>query len=107
MLTKLSHHYKDHNAVSTISTVYSLALVALQVALGEPGKQKFIPFTAGGREAWKKGMLKYFPKEEKALDKYLDLLKVKQICPIPKYERFPTVVSVNGTSQCVLPDGIG
>jgi all-trans-retinol 13,14-reductase len=45
------------------------------VALGEPGKQQFYPFVAGGREAWKKGMLKHFPNEEEVLDKYLELLK--------------------------------
>ena len=47
-----------------------------QVALGEPGKQRFFPFHSGSREAWKEAMMKQFPDEEKALDKYLFYLKV-------------------------------
>jgi len=48
----------------------------LQLALGEPGKQKFFPFVGGSREAWKQGLLKNFPGEEAALDKYIAKLKV-------------------------------
>lgn len=46
------------------------------MAIGEPGKQKFYPIKAGGPDVWKKSMLEKFPKEERALDKYLSLLKV-------------------------------
>jgi len=45
------------------------------VALGEPAKQKMFPFCAGGPVEFKKAMLKMFPKEEKAIDKFLALLK--------------------------------
>jgi hypothetical protein len=47
-----------------------------QVALGEPGKQKFYPLHAGGYEAYKKALLSQFPNEEEAIDKYVALLKV-------------------------------
>jgi hypothetical protein len=47
-----------------------------KIALGEPGKQQFYHFTAGGPTAYKKALLKKFPKEEKAIDRYLVLLKV-------------------------------
>jgi all-trans-retinol 13,14-reductase len=45
------------------------------VALGEPGKQKFYPFRAGGPKAFKEAILEKFPKEEKAVDKFLALLR--------------------------------
>lgn len=48
----------------------------MQVALGEPGKQQFYSFQAGGYEAYKKALLSQFPNEEKAIDKYIALLKV-------------------------------
>jgi hypothetical protein len=50
----------------------------LQIVIGENGKQRTYPFHSGSRDAWKAAMLKCFPKEEKALDKYLDLLKVSR-----------------------------
>ena len=46
------------------------------MALGEPEAKKFYPFRAGGFEVWRKRMLELFPKEEKAIDKYIKLLKV-------------------------------
>ena len=46
------------------------------MALGEPGKQKLFPFRSGGPQSWKQGMMEQFPDEEKAIDKYLKLLKV-------------------------------
>lgn len=45
------------------------------VALGEPGKQKYYPFRAGGPKAFKEVMLKSFPKEEEAIDKFLAMLR--------------------------------
>lgn len=48
-----------------------------QVALGEPGKQKFYPFRAGGPKALKAALLEKFPKEEAAVDKFLELIRVR------------------------------
>ncbi len=48
----------------------------LQVALGQPGKAKFYSHMSG-REEWRSKMIENFPKEEKAIDKYLQLLAVK------------------------------
>lgn len=44
-------------------------------AIGEPGKQKFIPFRTGSWEIWRENLVKYFPDEEKAIDRYMALLK--------------------------------
>ena len=54
----------------------SYCLSFLQLALGEPGKQRFFPFVGGSRETWKQGLLKNFPREEAALDNYIAKLKV-------------------------------
>ena len=51
-------------------------VLLFQLALGEPGKQKFFSFISGSRETWKQGLLKSFPDEEAALDKYIAKLKV-------------------------------
>jgi len=52
------------------------SIFLIQVALGEAGKQQFYPFNAGGAEAFKKSLLSRFPDEEKAIDKYITLLRV-------------------------------
>ena len=49
---------------------------SLQVVIGEPGKQKFFPHIYAGAERWKKAMLERFPGEERAINKYLSLIKV-------------------------------
>ena len=54
----------------------SYCLAFLQLALGEPGKQMFFPFVGESRETWKQGLLKNFPREEAALNKYIAELKV-------------------------------
>ena len=45
------------------------------MALGEPGKARLIPHYAG-KNQWRAKMLEQFPDEEKAIDRYLQLLKV-------------------------------
>jgi all-trans-retinol 13,14-reductase len=45
------------------------------VALGEPGQQKFYSFHSGDLQTYKKGLIEQFPKDEKAIDKYIQLLR--------------------------------
>jgi all-trans-retinol 13,14-reductase len=45
------------------------------VVLGEPGKQKSYQVHSPGLQAYKKGLLEQFPKEHKAIDKYIQLLR--------------------------------
>ena len=49
--------------------------VSLQVAIGEPGKQKYHPQVMG-KEEWRKKMIEMFPGESLAINKYIDLLDV-------------------------------
>ena len=53
--------------------------VYFQIAIGEPGKQKMYPFVCGSAEKWKTSMIKQFPSEEKAINKYLELVQVIQM----------------------------
>ena len=46
-----------------------------QVAIGEPGKASEYPICTG-KAAWRAALVKSFPKEEKAIDRFLELIMV-------------------------------
>ena len=54
----------------------SVIVLQIQVALGEPGKQKLYAYEYGSKEVWRASVLKKFPGEEKAVDKFIQLLQV-------------------------------
>ena len=63
--------------INLFRTVHvQLYYVFLQVALGEPGKQKLYPQVTG-KEEWRKKMIEMFPGESSAINKYIDLLHVR------------------------------
>ena len=47
-----------------------------QVAIGEPGKAKKYP-QMSGKKAWRDKMVEMFPKEEAAIDKIIQMRRVR------------------------------
>ncbi|ELT89885.1 hypothetical protein CAPTEDRAFT_174975 [Capitella teleta] len=45
------------------------------VAIGKAGEQKMIPFRTGNWKIWRENLVKHFPEEEVAIDKYMAMLK--------------------------------
>ena len=49
--------------------------ISRQVSIGSPSKADHYPVVTG-QDAWKEALLKQFPEEEKAIEKFFKLLKV-------------------------------
>ncbi len=45
------------------------------VAIGKPGEHRKYPLMCGSRKIFRDALVKYFPDEEKAIDKYMALIK--------------------------------
>ena len=48
------------------------------VALGKPGEHKTYPLMAGSRQMFRDTLVKQFPGEERAIDKYMEMVKVRR-----------------------------
>jgi hypothetical protein len=93
-----------------LQLIYKPCSCIIQVAIGEPGKQKFYPFHAGSYEVFKKTLLSKFPKEEKAIDKFIQLLKVATLFAVlllllkELHQLFAIIkiINLNGYLICLL-----